>query len=877
MNIADAITPQMLIAHINRIYDKDFVGECNIIKNQGHVILKSYGVFDFDKKKFKDMFEDSSVIIGIVPKSDARLINLLCEYHDTLSGTDKEEAELALSETKFILNQDENLYAPLNLCLSAFNESGYNSDIDYINENVLTYLTDSSIEWLKGIGVTEPSNTSIIDTGKIFEDNYVNLNNAIEIGRYIYNLSESGALSDSQYVKLRKLKLLTTAESLVPADSSYLSNQYLPSLPLEGDYEKDWYVSSKYLTQTGNKEKFKQFFEKIGVSQNASIDSPDVVLGTMLSDKTTNTSRHDYLNQLFEDLKTIPGEWGWENRAMARFVSIRILDEAIDNYSFSKKIWKNIFENASLDIDELIADIRVRKYMCWYRQCYTIWMLHNKNVLPTTISTCESCNNVYSNSIPHIQEIAFDILPVLDYDKPLSDTWQNVLELKTTLQIDDYLHILSNLSNRTDYDLQNMKHRVETIYSILLEQIPVFNDQQKEKIRSWSESNRLLSINGDFRNVSDLCYITIEGFSARSRIYIGHQFRKENVIQLLSLFRVRIITENNVTPIFDNDVLNTDIPTRLLSTLPALAVLASDCNEKKSYQECKEILQKKIENTQFYQCKKISLAYDDSGDTISKITFAQDRRFYFTGELRPAKIEPLLHPLCLYLGIRGKERELFVIMTEPEFSGIIEYLEDKEYEVTNLKSEMHPTSIGEGSVVSVGGEIGGGIDLDRQIADNKEAKTLVLAKLEKEGFDVSDVNSEFSVIKGVTRDGILYPLVVKSCKNWAHKLFLNPDEWRQLFKPNSMLWLHLGNGVVAPIKAYELFTYQDKLSLTFDTVNLMMDDRINKIMEVMRYFNNVHLDVATLNPDKHRAENLEEYLFNDNNLDNSDLDDNVEL
>ena len=51
----------------------------------------------------------------------------------------------------------------------------------------------------------------------------------------------------------------------------------------------------------------------------------------------------------------------------------------------------------------------------------------------------------------------------------------------------------------------------------------------------------------------------------------------------------------------------------------------------------------------------------------------------------------------------------------------------------------------------------------------------------------------------------------------------------------------------------------------------MMDDRINKIMEVMHYFNNVHMDVATLNPDQQRAEHLEEYLFNDNNAENSDL------
>lgn len=172
---------------------------------------------------------------------------------------------------------------------------------------------------------------------------------------------------------------------------------------------------------------------------------------------------------------------------------------------------------------------------------------------------------------------------------------------------------------------------------------------------------------------------------------------------------------------------------------------------------------------------------------------------------------------------------------------------------------------------TIGTSIGEGINNTAQIDENNEAKELVLAKLEKKGFDVSDADSDWSVIKGVTRDGVTYPLVVKSCKNWDNKLYLNPEEWRQLFKPNSMLWIHKGNGEITPIKAYELFTYQDKISLTFDTINLMMDDRINKIMEVMRYFNNVHLEVATLNPDLNRAEHLEYYLFNANNADNSDL------
>ena len=159
-----------------------------------------------------------------------------------------------------------------------------------------------------------------------------------------------------------------------------------------------------------------------------------------------------------------------------------------------------------------------------------------------------------------------------------------------------------------------------------------------------------------------------------------------------------------------------------------------------------------------------------------------------------------------------------------------------------------------------------------QIAKNEEAKSLVLKKLMKDGFDISNVDSDFSVINGVTKDNIKFPLVVKSCENREHRIWINPNEWQQLFKPNSMLWLHFGGGVVAPVKAYELFTYQDKLTLSFDTVNLMMDDRISKIMEVLCYFNKVHLDLVSLNPNMQRANDMEKYLFNDNNINNSDLE-----
>lgn len=864
MNIAEAITPQMLIAHINRIYGRQFSGENNIIKNEGSTILKSYGVFDFDKKKFKDFFEDSLAIVGIVPESDAKLINLLCDYHKSLNSIECSESEQSMKETKFVLNQENTPSCPKSLSLSALQSVDYSSDIDYIGDLVLQGLNQESINWLKNLGVSEPSDVSLVSTGKLFEKDYVTKDNAIEIGKYFFNLFKKGRLDSSILSELGKMPMLTQKGNLKQASQLYLSNAYLPELPVENFVTIDVFVSDSYIG-TSSIHELKNFMLAIGLSTN---------LDLSFKRMTRETVRKDYAwaNDFWDSHKTQPytsyAGYHYDNLITSYSLYVFSLYEHVTVYEFAKLFWPEAFKN------QFNRTSKDRGSASWQNKSHIDdnffeWTISNKAVIPTTQNKMEIASNVFVN---RLSDLCGTYLPVIDINCEIPLDWINLLHLKQSLEIEDMLLVLKKISEESNIEtISQDKNLIANIYSKIADELPYLHSSKIDKIKDWSKNNKILSRAEAFVSPKELNYVTIDGSISKKQVYIGKQKDKEGVLKLLSLIGIKIITEENVVPTFDEAIANTDIHSRLLSTLPALAVLSHDCNERKSYHECKEILQKKIENTKFYQCQEINLAYDDSGDTISKITFAQDGKFYFTGELRPAKIEPLLHPLCSYLGIRGKERELFVIMTEPEFSGIIEYLEDKEYDVADIKSEMLPIITSGGSVVSVGGQIGEGIDKAKQIADSNEAKALVLAKLEKEGFDVSDVDSDWSVIKGVTRDGIAYPLVVKSCKNWDHKLFLNPDEWRQLFKPNSMLWLHLGNSVVAPIKAYELFTYQDKLSLTFDTVNFMMDDRINKIMEVMRYFNNVHLDVATLNPDQHRAERLEEYLFDANNADNSDL------
>lgn len=864
MNVSQAITPQLLIAHINRIYNKQFIDSNNIINNVGRSILKSYGVFDFDKTKFKDLFNDSESITGIIPESDAKLINLLCDYNKSLSSNECAEFEQTMKNTKFILNQNNIPSIPPSLCLSVLRSTDYSSDIDYINENVIHNLRQESIIWLKNLGVSEPSDISLIETGKLFEGGYVTKDNVIEIGKYFFYLYKKGKLDSSTLEKLRRMPMLTQKGNIKQASQLYLSNKYHPEFSIEDLVSIDIFISDDYL-KNSTKLELKSFLIAIGVSEN-------IELSFKWINRDVVYRNYSWANDFWDSHKLQP----YTSRAGNPYLNIITryklyvfsLYEYITDYKFAKIFWSEAFK---VVFNRTTKD---KGYTSWQDKDYIDdnffeWSLYNKAVIPTTQHRMEIAPNVFTN---RLSEYCGNYLPVIETNSEIPIEWENLLHLKQILEIEDLLYILKRISYEFDKEIiSKNKTLITNIYAKIADELPHLHSSKVSTIREWAKTNLILSNEGIFVLPKELNYITLDSSASRKQVYIGKQKDLDGVLNLLSLMGVKIITEDNVIPTFEGQRINTDISSRLLSTLPALAILAQDCNAQKTYNECKDTLQDKIVNTSFYQCDKIFLAYDDSGDTISKTTFAKDGNFYFTGELRPAKIEPLLQSLCSYLGINGKERELFVIMTEPDFSGIIEYLEDKEYDVTDIKAEMQPMLNSEGSTASVGGQIGGGNDKAAQIADSYEAKTLVLAKLEKKGFDVSEANSDWSVITGVKRNGIVYPLVVKSCKSWDHKIFLNPNEWSQLFKPNSMLWLHFGNSIVAPIKAYELFTYQDKITLSFDTVNLMMDDRVNKIMEVMRYFNNVHLDMATLNPNQHRAECLEEYLFNPNNAANSDL------
>ena len=153
--------------------------------------------------------------------------------------------------------------------------------------------------------------------------------------------------------------------------------------------------------------------------------------------------------------------------------------------------------------------------------------------------------------------------------------------------------------------------------------------------------------------------------------------------------------------------------------------------------------------------------------------------------------------------------------------------------------------------ITVGTEYSNGLSKNDQKEINREAKVIVKEKLESEGFEFTNGIDEFSTINGVKKEGIEYPLVVKSYKNQDEPLKIGANEWIQLMHPNSMFWVYFGNDKIACLKLNELLRKQDNLTISFSTENLDVENRLEKFAELLRYFGDVHFDFHSVKPNNY--------------------------
>lgn len=734
MDLSEAISKHLLVTHINRAYNKNY-SETDFINPvwKGFKLLEDYGVFIFDKQKLKALFDDKNAFNNIDPKLDVKLIDFLFEYY-LHNRSEQEELIGVLQNTSFLLDENGHLNCPRNLFFpSRYKErNDLQEDAVFLHTAINEHLDENKQElnWISRLGVEELSDITFIKN-VICKDGYITEKNSIEVTRFLFeaNLKHNifDEIDDSY---LSRLEILTKQGKLEYASNLYLSSKYKPEVDIEPSFDGDIFVSEEYCENEDEIIEWKLFFSKLGV--NSTLELKEITL-----DETKNISFLQNVKDKFCKEYNV-GSWGtyfyYSFRKFEIFYAPFVLSNAC-NYDLLSIIWSAIlskpFEGQTDHVYGYAGSWGASRSFANLKEVNFIdWALDNYQLFPTTDGRCLPSNQVFCNT-DEIKDIGYKYLPVINLTNSIHESWNEILHLHNILQLEDYLTILTKIYQDEENAEQNEK-RISKIYQRLVDLDCLTSSAKAEQIKKWAENNKILSRNKTFENPRDLSHITLDGFRSDNRVYIGSPSNREKVIELLSLMGVKVITENNIKPSFKNKKETIDLQRLLKSILSPLAIVALGENiDEISYKEKKKSLQSLLNNTHFYHCEEIRLTYGNNDDTIEKNSFGSKNEFYYTGSLRPANIEPLLTPLCNYLDIKNKERELFIMLIE-DYEGIRQNLEDKGYGTSLLEKYIQPES---GTIqITLGGYAPNITEQERNLRTGFKGEILVYEKLIAMGY-----------------------------------------------------------------------------------------------------------------------------------------------
>ncbi|MBX2890644.1 MAG: hypothetical protein KF734_06930 [Saprospiraceae bacterium] len=359
----------------------------------------------------------------------------------------------------------------------------------------------------------EPSDLSFIEKTIIEQgDTFVTKENAIEIGRFLFNAHKKGVLQEQHYEGLKNLPLLTKENSLIKSNSGFLANFYEPELRLEGVYKNDFYVSENYFESKDLKSEWKTFFIKIGVNQS-------IGLQRIKSKRRDNLVEREYFNEVCSEAKQKATSENYHPHLVGEYNDVTFnkitYSELADNYLFSLLFWNEVFKSVIPNKINKDAYLHWGYFgSTWSVKNYFFWSLENSKFIPTTQKSCLKASEVYSNAIPQIFEIAGKYLPVFDYEGAVPPEWQTQLKFIPALGLNEYLQILGSIWRENSQDEQLQKENQKRI-GLIYEKLALmnFHSSEREKIKEWANSNKLLAKNGtDFYYPKDLSIVTVEGF-----------------------------------------------------------------------------------------------------------------------------------------------------------------------------------------------------------------------------------------------------------------------------------------------------------------------------------------------------------------------------
>ena len=749
----------------NRNYDED--GE---VADVDSAILSEYGVKIFATREVLQLLIDGRILADITADENFKLVEFLRKHI-----TSREEIE-DLGHVAFLLDDTNSLCVARNLCLpSEFkSQNAPAKDVRTLNESLYETLKDKEeLLWLRdNFGIKEMSNFGFVEYILEHPDDYVTIDNAISLGRFLFRVWKKENFLDRSDVaeKFKRVLFLTNTGELKPIVNLYLGSKYQPKHDIEKVApDRGMFISPKYPEDNDCLEDWSFFLKKCGASDSVGItqrifdekkDAEELKAYPILEEAAVafyskqheRTNYRGFRNPIIQkriavSYFTFIDPMGPVNRELEKYVLNIVLAQSFrrevieDKISGTVKWWGTSKEDSLFN---LVAS----KY-----KTFIEYALAEKQLFPTVMGTSLPAKYVFINN-SKITRLAGQYLPVLDISNTVHDSWRKILPFKETLTLDDYLMLLDNIANDTEH-AKNNRERVSSIYESLI----VEGYYTNEEVGEWGKTHKILSKNNEYMFPSDLSYITIAGFGSVCQAY--GKVDRHLQYQLIDLFRtlgVRIV--DKVSPEFLPPCPKESIGLKdKLSCKIAYIAMIRSHHRKSDYDECVKEVEKLIDCCSFYQCERIDLSYGDDEDRISKVAYAEGTKFYYVGELGPTKMELLTKSLCKYFGLGDKDGELLIVLISNTYNELDEYFKEKGYadellnkvkKVVAAQSEVKGKDSAEASTCLESG-VGQTLESDDNVApDESEKRSYKIGEYEVGEDEYSQLSQIFA--GGVTSD-----------------------------------------------------------------------------------------------------------------------------
>ena len=807
------------------------------------------------------------------------------------------DIQIGIIKTDLKIKTADNAFRKTNDCIISdhFNNnqliSSWLPDIELVNQVAQEYApkTNQVAEWknffeiIGCVELTDKQNVFDAKINFIIASQDTLKDNHFEILKSISDLfklnKENGLIFDFEKT-LSQIKLQTNNDQLHLPVSIHLSSSYKPKLNLENDdiiNSKLLFLNEKYLPN--EIEKF--FFIKLGVKNNFSFNNIEIVSfenfenlsikDKLFNSENFNVKKNTLLSRGY-NIKSIEAYTKFKNHVQCYFLSVPVIQK-YNSLFFDEVVKLNdkFFNHTELINNQSSCGSCHNELINFIRENETIENKLGVFVKPSMLFSSKLEKYIDDKSLIPKNNL---LCTEFKSEKSIAE----IIGIYQELSIELCLYLLSNPSVELTFkEIQELN-----VVKILSNYRPKEEGDTKifmlNKIAEWKSINELLISNDE-----------------KIKIEPSQQLH-EDFLCLADNFGVQELSERSL----------------ILITKPEKPLISYEINEffekKAKYIAFKidplnfEVLEteiiERIVSIKFYEAEFISKVFpeynpiynvelDFSFEEEEKIIFYKDNwktniqviEFLFN-QIKSEKVEyawfkniiswddKKIIETLINISDSVPNDWMNIDSKEGEDEEEAEFLKFYREGLTRAKAHWrslanHGESFNDyflktftdvlqsNKSLKLGTQISNDLSKKDQKEANREAKVIVKEKLESEGFEFTNGIDEFSTINGVKKEGIEYPLVVKSYKNQDEPLKIGANEWIQLMHPNSMFWVYFGNDKIACLKLNELLRKQDNLTISFSTENLDVENRLEKFAELLRYFGDVHFDFHSVKPNNY--------------------------